>query len=302
MLEDLSERAGLSASGSAHAKHALDEHLALAAEQGSAMASLLRLCAPTSAMELALSNDGTVVAVTTHGRGSDFTARVRTLLERCEIDATALAQVLMLAQALNHARCLVKLICSAQQLEVEIRWRRALHLDHAARLIGMNASAWNEVESFAALLHKTAVGGVSLTMRPRSLPVRPAVLFAQVVSERRREQVRMRLAHAVSRHAPCAPAVTRWVEHHDALLAHARTLLSVWLTPGAAVADTRIGIEYPDVTVPAAAAVLEHRAGEVERRFAALCRRAGCASLSCLEVGLQAAAEPRLCGYVSVES
>ncbi len=301
MLEDLSERASPSASGGAYAKHALDEHLALAAEQGSAMASLLQLCAPTSAMELALNHDGTAVAVMMYGRGSDFTARVRTLLERCEIDAAALEQVLMLAQALNHARCRIKLTGSAQQLEVEIRWRRAMHLDHAARLIGMDANAWGEVQSFAALLHKSSVSGVSLTVQPRSLQVRSAVLFAQVVSERRREQVRMRLAHAVSRHAPCAPAVTRWVEHHDALLTHVRTLLSIWLTPGSA-ADTRIGIEYPDVTVNAAAAVLEHRAGEVQRRFEALCLRAGCASLSYLEVGLQAAAEPRLCGHAGLES
>jgi hypothetical protein len=283
----------------------LSDHLPAHQAAGTSIQALTRLFAArwSRHLELMVSDDDTVVAVMTHGRGEQFTAQVQSLLHSCEFETAAADQLAALAAAMNHGRCLLQLSLmpgSSPQLEVSVRYRRTMHLDYGLRLLGADAAASLDVRGCAASLHKSAVSGLELSVRRGASAVRPAVHFTQVVTERRRETVRMRLAHAASRYAPCAAAVTRWAEHHDLLLSPEQRVLSLAFSPASADQDARIVIEYADVPVQAAAQLVEQRAAAAVQCFEQLCARADRHALSYLEVNLQRAQLPVLHAYVDV--
>ena len=304
VLEDPSEHASGPASCQ-HLTRLLSEHLTLQGAADAAVQPLAKLFASqwASYLELMVSDDGTTVAVMTHGRGQQFTAQIQSLLRSCEIETAAADQILELAAALNHGRCLVQLSFvsgSCPQLEVSVCYRRTMHLDHGLRLIGADATAALDVRGCADLLHRCAISGIALSARRGAAAVRPAVHFTQVVTERRREAVRMRLAHAASHYAPCAAAVSRWAEHHDLLLSPERGVLSVAFTPANATHAAQVDIEYADVPTHAAARLVEEHASAAAERFEQLCARAGRTALSYLEVSLQQAQLPVLHAYACV--
>jgi hypothetical protein len=304
VLDHISEHASVPA-GCQHITQLLSEHLT---PQGAAHVTVLPLAELfasqwASYLELMVSDDGATVAVMTRGRGSQFTAQIQSLLRSCEIDRAVVEQILALAAALNHGRCLVKLTLasgSRPYLEISVAYRRTMHLDHGLSLIGADASASGAVRDCADLLHKSAISGIALSARRGTAAVRHAVHFVHAVTERRRDAVRMRLAHAASHYAPCAAAVSCWAEHHDLLLSSERRVLSVAFAPANAAQDAQIDIEYADVPTQVAARLVEQHATAAAEHFERLCARAGRSTLSYLEVSLQQAKLPVLYGYACV--
>ena len=304
MLEDLSIH-GDTPLSCQYLAGLLGEHLPLHEAAGTDVLMLAGLFAAqwSRHLELMTSDDGATVGVLTQGRGEQFTAQIQSLLCSCEIDPAAADQMLALAAALNHRRCLLQLSVtsgSEPQLEVSVRYRRSMHLDHGLRLLGMDAAASRDVRGCAELLHKCDVSGLTLGARRGASQVRQTVHFTQIMTERRRESVRMRLAHAASRFAPCAPAVIRWAEHHDPLLSPERLALAVAFAPASAGQEAQFAIEYANVPVPAAVRLVEQHAAATAERFEELCARADCCDLSHLEVSLQRSQWPVLQAYASV--
>jgi len=253
--------------------------------------------------ELVISDDGSTLALITRGRGAEFLVRLTAALACCDIEPRAAARMLSLAEAGGSRQHWLELAFTRTgdpRPEISLMQRRVLSAAHGVQLLTLEPAAREQVHDCATLLGHSCIHGVALTARPDSVQLRAAVRFAQTLTARRREAVRMRLAHVLSRHAPCAAAVSCWAEHHDRWITHEHTPLSLWLTPATEASEVRI--EYPDVSVAAAAGWLEERSSEVSERFAALCAAAGRSGLSHLEVSLQQACVPRLYAAVRVDS
>jgi hypothetical protein len=252
--------------------------------------------------ELMVSDAGASVALMTRGGGREFTARIASVLACCEIEPGAAARILSLTEALKHRHCFLKLTFTPggdPRPEVSLIHRRGLSIDRCLQLLAAAPALRDAVQGCATLLRHRCLHGVALTARPGIAQLRPALRFVQVIGAYRREAVRMRLAQVASRYAPCAAAVSCWAEHHDRWLAREQVALSLWLTPGSGD-SAEVRIEYPDVSVPAAASWLERRVGEVSERFGQLCAAAGRTTLSYLEVGLQQQPNPQLYAAASV--
>jgi hypothetical protein len=298
VLEDLPGDAGVPPRGGCVAQ-LLRRHLTLHGVAIDVFEPLAVLLAAHWAryVELMVSDQGASVALMTRGGGREFTARVASVLACCEIEPGVAARMLSLTEALKHRHGFLKLTFTPggdPRPEVSLLHRRAMSIDRGLQLLAVDSALWDDVQGCAALLRQSCVHGVALTARPGSAQLQPALRFVQVIAAQRREAVRMRLAHVASRYAPCPAAVVCWAEHHDRWLAREHVALSLWLTPGRGDAAA-MRIEYPDVSVPAAAGWLEQRAREdVRARFERLCTAAGRTTLSYLEVGLHQRPVPRL--------
>jgi hypothetical protein len=246
--------------------------------------------------ELMVSDQGAAVALMTRGGGREFTARVASVLACCEIEPGAATRMLSLTEALRHRQYFLKLTFTPggdPRPAVSLIHRRALSIERGLQMLAVDSLLWEDVRECAALLSQRCVHGAALTARPGASQLQPALRFAQVIAARRREAVRLRLAHVASRYAPESAAVVCWAEHHDRWLAREPVALSLWFTPGRG-ASAVVRIEYPEVSVAAAAGWLEQRMGEVSARFERLCSVAGRTRLSYLEVGLYPQPVPRL--------
>ena len=301
MLQDRSRQIGAPIAVQPHIVQLLQSHLQ---RDPTKIVLLAGSMAPHCAdyFELMTTADGGEVAVMTRGRGSQFTAQIQELLQRCDSGRVAQDQLLMLAQALDHPRCLLELTLATAGCEPQIRvgLRRSLHIEHALRLINADADVARDVRGFATLLARNTVSAIGLQVGPDANVVRYALHFTQTVTERRRESVRMRIAHAASRYAPSGAAVRCWAEHHDALLTPERYLLGLSFTPASSGLPAHVAIEYANVLPEIAALLRESRAAAVSEHFAQLCLRAARGTLSYLHVGLGAASLPELRGYAHV--
>jgi hypothetical protein len=304
VLEDLPEHAGVRA-GAVCTARVLRQHLAAHGVATDAIEPLTAALGPglhgSCYLELLISEDGATVGFLIRARDPEFTARLAAVLACCEIEPTVAARMLALAETLHPGRYSLKLtFATAGELhpEVCLIQQRPLALEPGLQLLAADAAMRDQVHTCAALLHQRSLHGIAVAARPREAQWRAAVRFVQLITSRRRETARLRLAHVASRIAPCAAAVSCWAEQHDRWLAREHALLSLWLQPGGAEAAA-VRIEYPDVAVPAAG-LLEPGSPEMLERFEQLSLMAGRATLSSLEVSLQQARLPRLHAAVCV--
>ena len=297
VLEDLPKHAGVP-DGVACPAQLLRGHLTqqgVAAEAIEPLTTTLGLGPHwTRYLELLASDDGATAGFAIREPSSELLPRLTAVLACCEIDSQVATRMLALAESAQSARCMLRFMFSRGESrpEVSVIQRRPLALEQGLQLLGAGIQAIEQVRTCTALLRQASLHGVAITARPRDPQWRGAVRFAHLVTPRRRETARMRLAHAASRFAPCAAAVSCWAERHDGWLAREHTLLSLWLQL-AMVDPATVSIEYPDVAVPAAG-LLEPGSAEIHERFEQLSFAAGRATLSYLEVSLQQARLPRL--------